>query len=242
MTSGFGTLAFERTEGTNGGSLDASFARTNSSHSQYSFEMASTGTRQLSPASNGGNANSANTNLWSATDGMITYRVPFTTSTTPIRSRFDENEREYRAQVLMGQVFGAFYQMCVRRKSEEGLSRKKLGERMGRGKTRLPQMLREPGNWSLRTIAEFANALEMDFHFFLSDRKHPGRIAKSTGIEEPEAPTIDLKPIISERTVQRTFSANLPSPSADTINFKRSKSQDVLRLIQYEALTQHGLS
>jgi len=173
---------------------------------------------------------------------MITYQVPFTTSTTPIRSRFDENEREFRYHVLIRQVFGAFYEMCIKRKAEEGLNRTVLGERMGKDKSRLTQMLRGPGNWSLRTIAEFANALEMDFHFFLSDRKQPGRISRSTGIEELKLPTLDLKPVILEGNKQRAALANSPEAITDSTNFKRGQRQDTQGLIQYAPLSQHGLS
>ena len=173
---------------------------------------------------------------------MTTYQVPFTTSTMKILSRFDEQEREFRVEVLIGQVFGAFYQMCIKRKAEDGLTRAKLGERMAKDKTQMSKLLDSPKNWTLRTIAEFANALEMDFHFFLSDRKHLGRVASSTGVEELKPPILDLKPVILEGATQLDAISNSPKALTDSINFKRTQHQDTQGLIQYAPPSQHGLS
>lgn len=183
MTSAFGTLTSVSKDQINGESLDASSGTMNLSHYMSNRAQVSIERSQAEYALSYGDDISGNLNHWLASDGMTTYQVPFTTSTIPIRSRFNENERKFRVHVLMGQVFGAFYQMCVKRKTEDGLNKATLGERMGKDKSRLTQMLSGPGNWSLKTIAEFANALEMDFHFFLSDRKLSGRISRSTGIE-----------------------------------------------------------
>ena len=242
MTSGYGTLISERKTATNGESLDASLAKTNSSLYSFKPVKESTLRSQGEYVSSYGSVISGNANHWLASDGMTTYQVPFTTSTMKILSRFDEQEREFRVEVLIGQVFGAFYQMCIKRKAEDGLTRAKLGERMAKDKSHMSKLLDSPKNWTLRTIAEFANALEMDFHFFLSDRKHPGRVASSTGVEELNPPILDLKPVILEGATQIDAISNSPKASTDSINFKRAQHQGTQGLIQHAPPSQHGLS
>lgn len=47
-----------------------------------------------------------------------------------------------------------------RRRSEAGLTQKELAQRIGCSRSLVSRSLRGPGNWTLRTLAEFADALE----------------------------------------------------------------------------------
>jgi transcriptional regulator with XRE-family HTH domain len=104
-------------------------------------------------------------------------------------SQFDEDERVFLGLGLSREVFGALYAALQYRKESLGLSRADFGERTGRDKTGVSKLLRGPGNWTIQTIADVANALELDIEFAFFDRYDQTRIFTATGMHRAALPT-----------------------------------------------------
>jgi hypothetical protein len=104
-------------------------------------------------------------------------------------SKFDENEREFLGLTLERQIFGALYSAVQDRKDCLGLTRAEFGRRIGRDKTGVSKLLRGPGNWTIRTISDFANALDLDVEITFVDRRDVNRVFTPFGfVEFPAAP------------------------------------------------------
>ena len=105
-------------------------------------------------------------------------------------SRFDANEREFLGITLARQIFGALYSAVEDRHTNHGLTRGELAERTGRDKTGVSKLLRGPSNWTIRTISDVANGLELDVEITFVDRYDRLRAFTPTGLavfpEQPE--------------------------------------------------------
>jgi transcriptional regulator with XRE-family HTH domain len=100
-------------------------------------------------------------------------------------SRFDENEREFLGLTLARQIFGALYSAVQYRMESNGMTRADFGERTGRDKTGVSKLLRGPGNWTIQTISDVANALEVDVEFAFFDQRDQTRLFTATGMHHP---------------------------------------------------------
>jgi hypothetical protein len=106
------------------------------------------------------------------------------------KSRFDENERAFLGMTLARQIFGAIYS-AVQYRRETGLTRTEFGERAGRDKTGASKILKGPGNWTIQTISDVANALDLDVEFAFFDRKNPTTMFTGTGMHSTWSPSIN---------------------------------------------------
>jgi len=104
---------------------------------------------------------------------------PVATST---RISFEER-RDLAADVLEGEVFGAFILAVDARKRELGMTQAALAERLGKEKTGTSKLLSRPGNWQLSTIAGLGTALDVIVEINLVDRLDPSRKFTPTGVE-----------------------------------------------------------
>jgi hypothetical protein len=98
-----------------------------------------------------------------------------------------------------------FIEACSIRKREEGFTREELGHRIERDKGAISTLLKNPGNWTLRTIAELANSIDFDFIFFLSDKKNRRRRVTVRGEEfesVSETMGFGLEPIEEAKKIQ----------------------------------------
>ena len=117
------------------------------------------------------------------TIGVITYHLPLETRQSETTgSRYDENERDYLFEMLKRDVFGAYHQGCTLRKEDSCLTKVEVSERIGKDKTSISKLLKGPANWTLRTLSDLSNALDMDVKITLWDRKCDGRYLDRTGM------------------------------------------------------------
>jgi transcriptional regulator with XRE-family HTH domain len=97
-------------------------------------------------------------------------------------SRFTGVEREFLSLTLARQIFGALYSALKYRKESHDLTRAEFGERIGRDKTGVSKLLRGPGNWTIQTISDIANALEVDVEFAFFDQHDQSIMFTATGM------------------------------------------------------------
>lgn len=103
--------------------------------------------------------------------------------------RYDAEERDFLGETLARRIFGAIYAALILRKSDQGLTRAAIGDRTGRDKTGVSKILRGPGNWTIKTISDMANALDLDVEVRFVDKYNEYRIFTPTGIQYTFADT-----------------------------------------------------
>ncbi|SRR6266849_9266194 len=94
-----------------------------------------------------------------------------------------DDRRTFAAQLLEASFFGAFIMAIDARKNEQGLTQGELAQRAGREKTGISKLLSGPRNWTIRTISDLAEALDLAVEFVLVDRLNSFRQFTPTGIE-----------------------------------------------------------
>jgi hypothetical protein len=127
--------------------------------------------------------------------------------------------------MLSRDVFGTFQEAAICRRNEDGFSRSELGNRMDKEKTGVSKLLKEPGNWTLRTMSDFANAMDMEVRVVLIDRRVFGRTFDRTGAHVTSA-----APMASDNHVIVTATNSLfpaQNPMCQNFNIARiSKESD----------------
>jgi transcriptional regulator with XRE-family HTH domain len=104
-------------------------------------------------------------------------------------SRFDDNELAFLRETLFREVFGAAYNVLTVRKDEIGFTRDDLAHRTGWDKTSISKILKGPANWTLKTLSDFCNAVEVDVDIKLIDRRDPDRAFTPTGVHALKSST-----------------------------------------------------
>jgi transcriptional regulator with XRE-family HTH domain len=125
-------------------------------------------------------------------------QVQLATYVTTAKTRFDEDELDFLAEMLKSEIFGALLTASRIRKNEANLNRAELGRRMGKDKAQITRMLRGPSSLKAETISAWANAVEADIAFCLVDRHDRDRIFTGHGVErhsvaiwgDPEEPAL----------------------------------------------------
>jgi len=93
-----------------------------------------------------------------------------------------EDHLKFAAQVLETQIFGAFWLAIEARRKEIALTQSQLAERTGRDKTNISKLLDGPRNWTIRTISDLAEGLDLEVEFCLEDRLNRDRKFTPTGV------------------------------------------------------------
>lgn len=84
---------------------------------------------------------------------------------------FSKEERaDLAARFAQQAAHEAIYQLWLRRK-EEGWKQKSLGERIGRNVTWISRTLSGPGNWTLKSLGEMAEALDAEVEIRVTPRE-----------------------------------------------------------------------
>jgi transcriptional regulator with XRE-family HTH domain len=104
-------------------------------------------------------------------------------SINPIHSDpYSAFDREYFSELIEREIFGALLGSVHFRQIVSNMTKSELARRSGKDKTAISHLLKGPTNLSIRTIAELANALDMDFKFAFVDRINPTQIFTSVGM------------------------------------------------------------
>ncbi len=90
--------------------------------------------------------------------------------------------KEVAFRVLDASIFGAFLLAIEARRDEDSLTQTKLAELMGRDKANISKLLEGPQNWTVQTISDLAQALDLEVEFVLHDKHKPGRQFTPTGV------------------------------------------------------------
>lgn len=118
-----------------------------------------------------------------------------------------KHQLQFASEVLEAQIFGAFWLAIEARRKEDGLTQNELSERTGRDKTNISKLLDGPRNWTLKTISDLAEALNLQVEFSLKDKKKPERVFTPTGV------TWESVTEIPAVTTQAVTAANTAMPS-----------------------------
>ena len=119
-----------------------------------------------------------------------------------------KQQLELAAQVLETEIFGAFWLAIEARREESGLTQTQLAERTGRDKTNISKLLDGPRNWTLKTISDLAEALNVQVELVLKDRESVARSFTPTGVRWESAFVFTSFPDVIEYMA--------PSPQAIT--------------------------
>ncbi len=112
-------------------------------------------------------------------------------SMIPLSNQYSPDEREFLSDLLQREIFSAFYEAAVHRKATSDLTQSDLARRIGADKARVSKLLRNHGNWTIETISDLANALDLRVEFALSDTVEPTQVFTATGVgyRWPSTPT-----------------------------------------------------
>jgi DNA-binding phage protein len=94
-----------------------------------------------------------------------------------------DDRRKFASDVLEASFFGAFVMAIDARKNELNMTQAELAERTGREKTGISKLLSGPRNWTIRTISDLAEALDLRLEFALIDRINPVRRFTASGVQ-----------------------------------------------------------
>lgn len=119
-----------------------------------------------------------------------------------------EGRRQFAAYVLETSFFGAYMTAIAARKGEQELTQNDLAERTGRDKTGISKLLSGPRNWTIKTISDLAEALDLRVEFKLVDLYNPIRQFTPTGVMY-DAPSVQIAPLINTNTAQVTAVGNV---------------------------------
>lgn len=70
-----------------------------------------------------------------------------------------EADQAYARTMTRLMVSGAVWDLWDRIRKEQGLDQRWLAERLGKHESRVSRLLKEPGNWTIDTVADFLEAM-----------------------------------------------------------------------------------
>ncbi|MFY9971747.1 MAG: helix-turn-helix transcriptional regulator [Roseiarcus sp.] len=110
-----------------------------------------------------------------------------------VHDPYSAYERTYVMDMMEREVYGIILSAFRFRKEFGALSQNDLAHRSGKNKTQISEIMREPANREINTIAVFANAMDMDVYIAFIDRVDPTRIVTTTGVQALGTPFSDRK-------------------------------------------------
>ena len=102
-------------------------------------------------------------------------------------------EETFRRGVLRSAFHSLFWGVIVNRKrSNSGLKMKDIADKLGVNKSFVSRSFSNPPNWRIETLADFADALDLDLIIEAKDRK-TGRIFTPAGVRAPAVTTTSIE-------------------------------------------------
>ena len=105
------------------------------------------------------------------------------------RSKSDtEFARAYERGMLRSAFVSLFWAVITERKKRGDFTLQELAKTLGTNKAEVSRWFNGDPNWTVNTIANLANALDIEIEIRARDRRSPGTVFSPSGSSEAERP------------------------------------------------------
>lgn len=101
-------------------------------------------------------------------------------------------QETFRRGALRSAFHSLFWGVIVNRKRNAGLKMRDIADKLGVNKSFVSRSFSNPPNWRIETLADFADALDLDLIVEARDRK-TGRIYTPSGVRSSSVTTTSIE-------------------------------------------------